>query len=266
MTLSQTDLQTITGGFLAALRANALYVAPSATFSATSAAASPLSMADAVALQREFVELRSTIDKVAGYKSAANAAALQTALGLSEPIVGALFAGGERASGARIDRAAYRTLLIETELGFVLGKAIQTRLTSVDELREAVTSCVPMIELADPGFGRTRFNGLDLIAANSASAGFIRGTPQQAAQVEVNDISIRLSHGTTTLHEAQSRDLMGDQWQALLWLVNKVIDTGYQIHPGQLFMTGALGGAHPAAPGEYLAQFGPLGEVSFSVF
>jgi len=261
MTISQPDLQAITGGFMAALRANTLYL-PS---SATSAAAAPLSMADAVALQRGFVELHSTFDRVAGYKSAANAPALQTALGLSEPIVGVLFAGGERSSGARIERAAYRTLLIETELGFYIGRPIEARMNNVAELRNAVTSCVPMIELADPGFGRTRFNGLDLIATNSASAGFICGNPQLVTQIDVNDIPVRLSHAGTTLHAEQSRDLMGDQWQALLWLVNKVIDVGYQINPGQLFMTGALGGAHPALPGEYLAQFGTLGEVRFSV-
>lgn len=261
MTISKDALHAITRGLMDALRANTLYAPPSAA----SPADAPLSMADAIAIQRSFVELHATIDDVAGYKSAANAQALQTALGLSEPIVGALFGRGERRMGERIERTAYRTLLIETELGFRVGRKIDTRVASVAELRSAMSTCVPMIELADPGFGRTRFTGLDLIAANSASAGFICGKPHQADELDVNALQVRLRRDGAMLHEARSGDLMGDQWQALLWLVNKVIDAGYVIEPGMLFMTGALGGAHPALPGEYLAEYGELGEIRFHV-
>ena len=261
MTISNEARLTITTGLMDALRANALFTPPSAGC----AADAPLSMTDALAIQRSFVELHATIDDIEGYKSAANALALQTALGLSEPIVGALFARGERKPGDRIERTTYRTLLIETELGFRVARPIDTPVASLAELRSAMSTCVPMIELADPGFGRTRFTGLDLIAANSAAAGFICGKPHRADQLDVNALHIRLSRDGATLHEARSGELMGNQWQALLWLVNKVIDTGYVIKPGQLFMTGALGGAHPATPGEYLAEFGALGEIRFHV-
>jgi 2-keto-4-pentenoate hydratase len=261
LTISKDAQQAITRGLMDALRANTLYAPPSAA----SAVDAPLSMADAMAIQRSFVELHATIDDVAGYKSAANAQALQTALGLSEPIVGALFARGERRMGDRIERTAYRTLLIETELGFRVARKIDASVASVAELRSAMSTCVPMIELADPGFGHTRFTGLDLIAANSASAGFICGKSHQADRLDVNALHVRLSRDGAILHEATSADLMGDQWQALLWLVNKVIDAGYTIKPGMLFMTGALGGAHQALPGEYLAEFGELGDLRFQV-
>ncbi len=261
MTISKHERSAIASGFMTALRANTFYVPPSAACTADD----PLSMADAMAMQRGFVELHAAIDDVAGYKSAANAQGLQTALGLSEPIVGALFARGERKGGDHIERTAYRTLLIETELGFRVARKIDARVESVAELRTAMSTCVPMIELADPGFGRARFTGLDLIAANSASAGYICGKPHMADQIDVNGLQVRLSRDGTTLHEAQSGDLMGDQWQALLWLVNKVINAGYVIKPGMLFMTGALGGAHPASSGEYLAEFGVVGEVRFHV-
>jgi 2-keto-4-pentenoate hydratase len=63
---------------------------------------------------------------------------------------------------------------------------------------------------------------------------------------------------------------MGDQWEALRWLVNTVLAEGYAIEPGQLLMTGALGGAHPASPGRYRAEFGgpaaaALGAVEIDV-
>ncbi len=261
MALSMDEAGAVAAGFLTALQSNALYAPPSAARPADG----PLDMADAVTLQRAFVALRSAGDRVAGYKSAANALPLQNALGLSAPITGALFANGERAPGSTVDHAGYRTLLIETEIGFRAARRIGVRVNSLAELRTATSTCMPMIELADPGFGRARFTGLDLIATNAASAGFICGAAQSAARVDANEVRVCLRRADTTLHEAQGRDLMGDQWQALLWLVNKVVELGYVIEPGQLLMTGALGGAHPALPGEYVAEFGALGEIRFSV-
>lgn len=261
MALSTNEADVVAAGFLAALQSNALYAPPSAACPADR----PLDMAGAVTLQRAFVALRSAGDRVAGYKSAANALPLQNALGLSAPITGALFAGGERAAGSTIERANYRTLLIETEIGFRAARSIGVRVNSLAELRNATSTCMPMIELADPGFGRARFTGLDLIAANAASAGFISGVAQSAARVDANEARVCLSRDGVALHAAHGRDLMGDQWQALLWLVNKVVELGYVVEPGQLLMTGALGGAHPALPGEYVAEFGVLGEIRFSV-
>jgi len=68
-----------------------------------------------------------------------------------------------------------------------------------------------------------------------------------------------------TLHKARSGDLMGSQWEALKWLVNRVIELGYVVEPGHLLMTGSLGPAHPAVPGRYVADFAELGAIEFDV-
>ena len=251
------NIKEIAGRFLSAHSANERYEAPSAV--------AALDMDEAYAVQRAFNALRSAREKVAGYKSAANAQALQGALGLSGPITGMLFASGERATGGTVRRADYRTLLIETELGFRAARRIVAPVKSLAELRAATTTCTPMIELADPGFDRIRMNGTDLIAANAASAGFIAGTRQSVGDLDVNDIRVTLRRDGESLHDARSGDLMGDQWAALMWLVNRVVEVGYMIEPGQLLMTGSLGPAHPALPGNYAADFGRLGIIGFGV-
>ena len=249
------DGDNIAHGFASALRANERYVAPSLTHA--------LGAEEAYAVQRAFNALRT--EPLIGFKSAANAPALQTALGLSGPITGALFATGERAPGSTIRRGEYRTLLIETELGFRTARRIDTPVKSIPELRAATTTCTPMIELADPGFDRARMTGTDLIAANSASAGFIRGRPATLGVFDVNAVHVSLKRDGELLHEARSGDLMGDQWQALKWLVNRVLELGYVIDAGHLLMTGSLGPAHPAAPGRYLAAFTGMGEIEFDI-
>ena len=252
-----TDIDTMARGFLAAQRANQPYAAPSAD--------RELDFDQALAVQRAFNALRGATEPVAGFKAAANPEPIQRALGLSSPVTGVLFAGGERAPDSVVQRDAYRTLLIETELGFTVARPIDAPLGTVDELRDAIADCAAMIELADPGFGRVPIRGTDLIATNSATAGFIRGPALPVRQLDVNDVRIVLSRNGEPLHDVRADVLMGDQWQALLWLVNTIVGQQQVIEPGYLLMTGALGAAHPAAPGLYSASFTGLGEIRFEV-
>ena len=184
---------------------------------------------------------------------------------MTAPITGVLFGRGERSAGATLQRSGYRTLLVETELGFRAARRINAPVKSVPELRAATTTCTPMIELADPGFDRTRMTGTDLIAANSASAGFIRGRAQSVGDFALDQVRVQLRRDGETLHQAVSGDLMGGQWEALKWLVNRVIELGYVVEPGHLLMTGSLGPAHPAAPGKYSADFSELGTIEFEI-
>ena len=228
-----------------------------------------LTLEEAYAVQRALVGLR--IDdatdghRIVGYKAAANAAALRQRLQLDAPIVGALFASGLRANGSSVALADFRGLLIETEFGFRTAREIEAPVKSLAELRNAVSSVMPMFELADPGFGRARMTGTDLVAANSASAGYVCGAPLPVNDVDMNACRVSLTKDGALLHEAEGRDLMGDQWQALFWLVNAVLAQGYAIEPGHLLMTGALGAAHPASAGRYAATFGALGALDVTV-
>ncbi len=253
------DIDAIARGFLAARAANTTYAPPSVALGVA------LALPEAYAVQRAFVALCAADELCAGYKSAANAPALQQRLSLAGPIVGALFASGARTSGATVKLSGYRTLLIETELGFRTARQIEAPVKSLAELRNAISTVTPMFELADPGFGRAAMTGTDLVAANSASAGYVCGPARSVQSVDPNATRVRLTKEGATLHEAEGRDLMGDQWEALRWLVNTVLAEGYAIAPGQLLMTGALGGAHPASPGRYRAEFSGLGAVEIDV-
>ena len=59
-----------------------------------------------------------------GYKAALTAQAAQQAMGIDEPIIGALFQLGAKSTDAQIAVHADRPILLETELGFTLSQAI----------------------------------------------------------------------------------------------------------------------------------------------
>jgi len=47
--------------------------------------------------------------------------------------------------------------------------------------------------------------------------------------------------------------------------VNAVVADGYVLRPGQVLLTGAVGGMVPAEPGEYVADCGALGRLQFTL-
>jgi 2-keto-4-pentenoate hydratase len=252
-----TDTDQLARGLYAALCANEPFLPPSAD--------AELDMTQALAVQQAFNRLRAAADPIAGFKAALNAPDPQRALGLAEPIVGALFASGARAPGARVDRSAYRNLLIETELGFRAARRIDAPIDDLDDVRAAMATVAPLFELADPGFGRVPIRGTDMVAANAACGGFVEGRRHALAACDVNAVRVVLRRDGETLHEAHGSDLLGDHWLAVRWLVNRVVAQGYVIEAGQLLLTGSLGGAHPAAPGVYTADFTDMGSLTLTV-
>lgn len=230
-----------------------------------SAERSEMDLPVAYAIQKAYVELRLSSEEIAGFKAGATAPGPQRAFGLSEPITGVLFASGLRENSVSVRLSEFRALMLEVELGFRLGRAIHEVPTSVAALREHVDAVLPMVELAEIPFGGAKFTGPDLIAANSASCAYIAGLEPAWRQADINGIQVRFSRDGEVLHEAPASDVMGDQWQALLWLVTRVLEQGYVLEPGRLLMTGSIGAAHVGKPGRYEADFGDFGRVTFDV-
>ena len=101
-----------------------------------------------------------------------------------------------------------------------------------------------MIEIASPNLA-TKPNGLDLVATNSASYGYIVGE-KHPADTPLDDLSVRLTKGGETLLAGSAGEVLDGQIQALTWLVNQTLARGYEILPGHLLMTGSIGGMTPA--------------------
>ncbi len=58
---------------------------------------------------------------------------------------------------------------------------------------------------------------------------------------------------------------MGNQWAALLFLVEKLNSRGYQVKKGDIVITGAMNTMFPAARGTYEVDYGELGMIKFKV-
>ena len=217
-------------------------------------------------VQKLVVKEQSKGARVIGHKAGLTSAATQGRFGLLEPAAGVLLSTHQLNSGAYVGLRRYPGMVIEMELGFVFKITMRERPETVDEVKAAVREIVPVVELPDVYFEpRDKLSGLDIIASNVAATKVIIGRGKPAVGRDPNAIATQLFRGTALVTEGVGSDAMGDQWQALLWLVQQRIDTGYEIKRNDLLITGALGEVIPAEAGAYKVEFGDLGTLRFSM-
>ncbi|GAK58871.1 2-hydroxypenta-2,4-dienoate hydratase [Candidatus Vecturithrix granuli] len=217
-------------------------------------------------IQKAFVEKILTKDKIAGFKAGLTTEGGQKKFGVDAPLAGVLFESGKLADNATIDHVAFHALMLETEVGFVIGSAITEPLKDVAELQTHIQAVMPAIEVPDLGFADMKqLKGLDIIAANVSARQFIVGQEKAVEGTDLNAITVKLALDGQEVNVGKGADALGDQWQAALWLVNTTIEHGWNLEPGQIIITGALGNMVPGKPGKYLADFGDFGQLNFEV-
>ena len=188
---------------------------------------------------------------VAGLKAGMTATAGQRQFGLDGPLIGGLYAAGRLTPG--VSFASAPGILLECEIGVVIdGDGVPQSAGPVIE--------VPRMAFADEE-DRT---GVNLAACSIAADRFIAGE-QQPLRDSYDDIHIRLTRDGQEVSAAPATDALGGPHDALAWMLQEAKTRGIGIAAGMLLITGACGGLHPALPGEYLADYGALGSISFSV-
>jgi 2-keto-4-pentenoate hydratase len=224
-----------------------------------------LSIAQAYLVQSDYVKKRLAGEKPAGFKAGLTAKSVQQKFNVNEALAGVLFTNGDLTNIPSIKRSQFKRLMLETELGFEIGKTITAPIANLTELKSFIKAVFPVIELPDLGF-KAKPKGIDIIAANVGSAAFIKGQPMtHFAQMDLNTLTVTMTKDGEVVNAGQGSDALGNQWKAALWLVNTVIAQGWALEPGQFLITGAMGKMITAEIGDYLADFGELGNIGFSI-
>jgi 2-keto-4-pentenoate hydratase len=217
-------------------------------------------------VQKAYVEKRLSKEKIAGFKAGLTSEGGQKAFGVDAPLAGVLFESGKLMGDATVDTGMFTQLMLETEIGFVIGKAIPQSLNDVTELQEHINAVMPVIELPDLGFADMKqLKGVDIIAANVAAKQFILGQEKAVDGIDLNAVTVSLFFDGQEVNTGKGTDALGDQWQAALWLVNTMVEQGWKPEPGHIAITGALGKILPGKPGKYVADYGNFGKIAFEI-
>lgn len=207
--------------------------------------------------------------RAVGYKAGLTTPAAQQQYAASQPIAGVLVPGSEivgNEDGYQVLLKSFRKPMVEVELGYRLTRRVTAPLPDVAALKEIVGEIAPVIELPDLVMaGNIAPNALDLIATNVGAKRVIVGPGRAPSLTDPNRIHVDVYREGESVNSGDSREVLGDQWQALLWLVNRTVATGWAVEPGQLLITGAIGKATPLQTGLYVADYGDFARLEFVV-
>ncbi|MDA0204519.1 MAG: alpha/beta hydrolase fold domain-containing protein [Acidobacteria bacterium] len=208
--------------------------------------------------------------EVGGYKGVFSTASAQKRYKLSGPLHCTMFKmmivqGSDHPTINLNDMGAS---VVETELGYIMGVDIPTKIADAEEARlasQAVVAAIDApIQLAAHVEGK--YSAADFVAANCGNkANIIIGSRFHPDDYKLDELKVSMSRNGQTIHSTTGAATKGGQWQNLMTLINQIIDQGHVIHEGDLIISGSLGPAMPAEPGKYVADYGVLGKIEFDV-
>ena len=211
---------------------------------------SQLSIDEAYALQRELVSKVSD-GPVRGLKAGMTAKAGQQAFGLTHPLIGSLYQWGELKPNVSIDAA--EGVSLECEIGIIIDEEGNPQ--SAGPVIE-----VPRMAWATPDDAK----GANLTACNIASDRYIVGK-QLPLRDSYADNRVTLTRDEEVVLDAPLTDALGGPHEALAWMLGEAQTRNLKLADGMLLITGACGGIHRAEVGDYVADYGDLGTINFTI-
>lgn len=186
----------------------------------------------------------------AGIKAGVTSPALQQNFGIDHALLGRLYESGRLENGAHLP--CIDGQLLECEIGIIVDGNCQPKAA-------ALTLEFAFLKFATP----TDATAANLVAANVATDAFMTAAPQPWS--DYTGTRVQLYRDDELINDADIMESLGGPGPALLWIRGEAYRHDIAIDDGALIMTGACGKVVPALPGNYRAECGPLGELSFSI-
>lgn len=201
---------------------------------------------------------------VGGYKIAYNAPAQLEALGQSLPGAGYVCAMQVLQSGARLPATDYDNLMIEPEIGAILGADLVPGKTyGAADMAALVDRWVPVFELLDRRNSHGHFHVPSVLAHNIFNEGAVLGGPGQAQLPDMDELRSAVFDNGTRVHDATGAAPQHPA-EAAAFLANHFTARGQVMKAGAVLLCGTHMPIYKPEPGhEMRFTLGALGTVSF---
>lgn len=224
--------------------------------------------ADAYRAQTRWVKGHLFPNNVGGFKGAAASEAAQLSLGIDGPLTGVLPKDGAIRGSGKVTLELNQTgpMAIETEIGYRIAVDISYEVLTDQQAREAVSAIVPVVELPmRRSIMESGDQAMNMVASNIGSFKYIVGEDLDPSMVNPDTWELKLTKGKTTMHSVKGETAKGGQYHNLRKIMNQLTQNGHTLPAGTLIISGALGGVHPAEPGDYQAHFGENHVIAFEI-
>ncbi len=228
-----------------------------------------ITLDEAYDIQRAWVIQSKGYSGIGGVKGGVVTPSSLELFGIDKPLGGILRASGtiDGAEEVTLRLSEYVDMVLETEIGFVVGKTIDQELQTVEEFKEYVNGIIPVMEIASGAWDQPEGDpiAIDFAAINLKAHSIIKGKPVDPSTIDPKAVKIVFSKDDEALHEAVGSDCWEGPWETGLFMAQFAHRQGIKLEPGQIIICGALGSVHPGAVGKYLMDTGDLGKVQFTI-
>lgn len=230
-----------------------------------------MGMADAYAIQREWVKLKLAAGRrIDGRKIGLTSRAMQSQLGIDIPDSGILFDDMFFANDAVIPKDRFIAPRIEAEIAFIMAEDLHGADVSTQDVLAATEFVAPALEILDTRiFRKDPITGsprtvLDTISDNAANAGIVLGQERHDPRdIDLKWVGAIVKANDVVEETGLGAGVLGDPLVSMAWLANRLAEHGDYIRRGEVVLSGSFVRALEAPSGsKFHADFGPFGSVS----
>lgn len=221
----------------------------------------------AYAISEEFASLRERelgVRRV-GRKVGLTNPLVQQRVGVFEPDYGIIHDDMIFESGVILPASQYNRLLIEAEVAFVLKSDILDATPA--KIASAIDYVTPAFEIVDFRYDGSVGQIVDTIADNAGCSGVVLGEERHPyGFVDLTQVEMVITAGDTEITRGIGSNVLGDPINAIRWLAETAIRTGYPLQAGEVLLSGSIGFIEPwPADTECVATITGLGRVTATV-
>ena len=210
----------------------------------------PASIAEAYLAQDIYHRLAEPVyGPVGGVKVATTTKVMQDLMGITHPCGGAIFAKTIHASPARIAKADFINVRIESEIALKIGSDMPASGApwTADSVVPFVAGAMPAYELIeDRNAVYTEANAVSMIVENCWNGGVVIGAPKAVAPKDIIGVTGRQTLNGKPVGEGKSED----PFATLAWLANLLGERGRGVTAGMVVITGSLIPTFSVSPGD----------------
>jgi 2-keto-4-pentenoate hydratase len=210
----------------------------------------PASIAEAYAAQEVYHRLaETTYGPVAGVKVATTTKVMQQLMGIDHPCGGAIFAKTIHASPARIAKADFVNLRIESEIALKLSQDMPASRApwTAESVVPFVAGAMAAYELIeDRNAVYTETNAVSLVVENAWNGGVVIGPLKAVQPKDIIGVAGRQTLNGKPIGEGKAED----PYATLAWLANLLSGRGRSLSAGMVVITGSVIPTFSVAPGD----------------
>jgi len=226
----------------------------------------PTSIAEAYAAQEAYWRLAEPVyGPVAGVKVATTTKVMQHLMGITHPCGGAIFAKTIHACPARISKADFVNLRVESEIALKLAADMPAARApwTADSVVPFVAGAMAAYELIEDRHAVYReTKAASMIADNCWNGGVVLGPMKTVEPREVIGVKGRQTVNGQPAGEGYAED----PYATLAWLANLMAERGHDLKAGMVLITGSLVPTFSISAGDHAVfTVDGLGEVVIDV-